>query len=265
MIFIKDIKLGLIPYGPSNGMKSLAVFLDEKDGEYEDYKNDEDIKKMNLTTDEEVVAQGLMKDMLALIAKDAELENYFTSYILGRSYLHLVGDCCAAAENRKYITTLFKFIHKAAVAAQKDLIDASIPEAEEERRKAEYMRGLRAPLTSYSCTPKYFTGKDIFYENFNVLVCELPLDGNADNASMMSLVEIGKHAFSCMIVNFDNGKTIQENIQEFEKRYIETDYLTVSKNKIYLVDKGSEELAKYCFENGYRYNILNDNKYFLNI
>ena len=214
---------------------------------------------------EEVIAQGLMKDILALVAKDAELENYFTSYILGRSYLHLVGDCCAAAENRKYIATLFKFIHKAAVAAQKELIDASIPEAEEERRKAEYMRGLRAPLTSYSCTPKYFTGKDIFYENFNVLVCELPLDGNADNASMMSLVEIGKHAFSCMIVNFDNGKSVQENIQEFEKRYIETDYLTVSKNKIYLVDKGSEELAKYCFENGYRYNILNDNKYFLDI
>ena len=61
MIFIKDIKLGLIPYGPSNGMKSLAVFLDEKDGEYEDYKNDEDIQKMNLTTEEEVVE--LMKDI----------------------------------------------------------------------------------------------------------------------------------------------------------------------------------------------------------
>ena len=121
----------------------------------------------------------------------------------------------------------------------------------EEKLKAEYMKHVSSPLTALVCEPKFFTGKEDFYQRFRTILCKYPL-GEDVQINPMVCVEIGNHNFASVVFDVNDFEKEKDIIED---RYQKINAVTVNDNMVYVIDhKGDYELAKYAIEKGYRLN-----------
>lgn len=248
-LVIKDVEFGKVPYGYGNGMSSIAIYFDEEEGEYT-YKAPEVEGKTFV--EEEIVAHGLVMDLMDKL-KDKGIEDKWSEVLLARNWVYFVGACLASPEHRKFSAPFLEFIDKLALDIQVKVIkDRVLPEGgDDDKVKAEIMKRLQSPLTAFVCEPKYFTGKDDFYQRFRTILCKYPL-GEKDEFNQMACVEIGNHNFSTVVFDVKDFKKEKETI---EKRYIDIGAVTVSDDRVYMIDHtGDADLAKYAIGKGYRLN-----------
>ena len=147
--------------------------------------------------------------------------------------------------------------HKVALDVQTRVIkDRVLQGAEataesEEKLKAEYMKHVSSPLTALVCEPKFFTGKEDFYQRFRTILCKYPL-GEDVQINPMVCVEIGNHNFASVVFDVNDFEKEKDIIED---RYQKINAVTVNDNMVYVIDhKGDYELAKYAIEKGYRLN-----------
>lgn len=252
-LIIKDVNFGKVPYGHGNGMTSLAIYFDEVDGEYT-----YEAPKVEGKTfvEEEIVAHGLMMDLIDLLKKK-KLENRWSEVLLAKNWVYFVGSCLASPDHRKFTAPFFELVDRLALDIQVKVIKERVPDADDEKTKAEIMRHISSPLTSLVIEPKYFTGKEDFYQRFRTVLCKYPLEDDAE-FSQMACVEIGNHNFASIVFDV---KDFEKEKEIIEDRYQKINAVTVSDDRVYLVDhKGDNELAKYALEKGYRLNRALDYK-----
>lgn len=248
-LVIKDVEFGKVPYGYGNGMSSLAIYFDEADGEY-DYKAPEVEGKTFV--EEEIVAHGLMMDLVEKI-KSKNLETRWSEVLLAKNWVYLVGSCLASTEHRKFSVPFIELVDKLSLDIQLKVIKDRVlgTDVDDENTKSEIMKRLKSPLTSFVCEPKYFTGKEDFYQRFRTILCKYPLEPQVD-FSQMACVEIGNHNFASVVFDVHDFEKEKDIIED---RYQSINAVTVSDDRVYVIDhKGDVELAKYAIGKGYRLN-----------
>lgn len=247
-LVIKDAEFGKVPYGYGNGMSSLAIYFGEEDGEYT-YKAPEVEGKTFV--EEEIVAHGLMMDLIDILKKK-NLENRWSEVLLARNWVYFVGESLASPEHRKFSVPFLELVDKLALDVQVKVIkDRVLTDADDENTKAEIMKHIQSPLTAFVGEPKYFTGKEDFYQRFRTILCKYSLADDAE-FNQMACVEIGNHNFASVVFDI---KDFAKEGKIIEDRYQKIDAVTVSNDRVYVVDhKGDVELAKYAIDKGYRLN-----------
>lgn len=247
-LVIKDVDFGKVPYGYGNGMSSLAIYFGEEDGEYT-YKAPEVEGKTFV--EEEIVAHGLMMDLINAL-KEKNLESRWSEGLLARNWVYFVGECLASPEHRKFSVPFLELIDKVSLDVQVKVIkDRVLTAADDEKTKAEIMKCIKSPLTAFVCEPKYFTGKEDFYQRFRTILCKYSLKDDTD-FSQMACVEIGNHNFASVIFDVSDFSKEEKIIED---RYQKINAVTVSDDRVYVVDhKGDVNLAKYAISKGYRLN-----------
>lgn len=252
-LVINDVEFGKVPYGYGNGTSSLAIYFGEEDGEYT-----YEAPKVEGKTfvEEEIVAHGLMMDLIDILKKK-NLENRWSEVLLAKNWVYFIGTCVVDPEHRKYSAPFFELIDKVALDVQTRVIkDRVLQGAEataesEEKLKAEYMKHVSSPLTALVCEPKFFTGKEDFYQRFRTILCKYPL-GEDVQINPMVCVEIGNHNFASVVFDVNDFEKEKDIIED---RYQKINAVTVNDNMVYVIDhKGDYELAKYAIEKGYRLN-----------
>ena len=252
-LVINDVEFGKVPYGYGNGTSSLAIYFGEEDGEYT-----YEAPKVEGKTfvEEEIVAHGLMMDLIDILKKK-NLENRWSEVLLAKNWVYFIGTCVVDLEHRKYSAPFFELIDKVALDVQTRVIkDRVLQGAEataesEEKLKAEYMKHVSSPLTALVCEPKFFTGKEDFYQRFRTILCKYPL-GEDVQINPMVCVEIGNHNFASVVFDVNDFEKEKDIIED---RYQKINAVTVNDNMVYVIDhKGDYELAKYAIEKGYRLN-----------
>lgn len=247
-LVIKDVKFGKVPYGYGNGMSSLAIYFDEEDG---DYTYEAPKVEGKTFVKEEIVAHGLMGDLLDVI-KNKKLENRWSEILLAKNWVYFVGSVLVSPENRVYSAPFFELIDRVALDVQTKVIKDRVGlDLNDEKTKAEVLKHLSAPLTALVVEPKYFTGKEDFYQRFRTIMCNYPLDKDAA-FNQMACVEIGNHNFSSVILDV---KDSSKELPVIEDKYQKIGAITVSDDRVYVVDHtGDKEVAKYAIDHGYRLN-----------
>jgi len=247
-LVIKDVHYGLVPYGPGTGNRSIGITFDEAEGEYtyEPQKDDEG----KVITDDPiyVAAAGILGDIIAKI-KEKDLSLSWANYLLGREYVYFIGTCTAAPGHREVMAALLEGLSRMALQAQK----ASFEDIDPEHKLAEVKKQLHAPMPVWVGEPKYYTGRDTFYENFNLVLLKLPLN-ESPAFNQMTMVEVANHAFSVYILDVDD-KNFDSQIKVLEDAYCSIDALALPPQRIYIIDSdGSTRIAQYALDKGYRLN-----------
>ena len=197
-----------------------------------------------------------MMDLIDILKKK-NLENRWSEVLLAKNWVYFIGTCVVDPEHRKYSAPFFELIDKVALDVQTKVIkDRVLQGAEataesEEKLKAEYMKHVSSPLTALVCEPKFFTGKEDFYQRFRTILCKYPL-GEDVQINPMVCVEIGNHNFASVVFDVNDFEKEKDIIED---RYQKINAVTVNDNMVYVIDhKGDYELAKYAIEKGYRLN-----------
>lgn len=248
-LVVKDVEFGKVPYGYGNGTSSLAIFFDEVDGDYTyEAPKDSGDKKF---VEEEIVAHGLMMDLIDILKKK-KLETRWSEVLLSKNWVYFVGSCLASPDSRKYSAPFLELVDRVALDVQLKVIkERTNLDPDDDKMKSEVMKRIQAPLTAFVAEPKYFTGKDDFYQRFRTILCKYSLEDNAE-FSPMACVEIGNHTFASVV--FDVHDFSKEK-KVIEDRYLKINAVTVPDDRVYMVDhKGDIELAKFAIEKGYRLN-----------
>lgn len=256
-LVIEKVHYGLVPYGPGTGNRAIGITFAEAEGEYT-YEAEKDEKGNPVTTDPTTIAAaGILGDILKEV-KEKELELPWANYLLGREYIYFIGTCTAAPEHRPVIESLLEGLSKMGLDVQKKSFESIAPED----KLGEVKKQLRAPMPVWVGEPKYYTGRDTFYEYFNLVLLKLPLtDGVQFN--QMTMVEVANHAFSTYIIEM-NKKDFENQKKVLEDSYKSIDALALPPQRIFVIDvDGDNTIAQFALDEGYRLNrkMIYDSKF----
>lgn len=196
---VKSIALAIQPYGASAGVRACNV----------DLSNDAEAQKPTdvIRSIKEALGDDLYEDMLT-------------------GKLHLVfrssdGD---PAEHREDIVTFLS----------EGLSDASLNFQVKELKLEPNQ--LRPPFLELHTAGTVFTGQDMFYENFNYVVCDITKLEQPEQP--FALVEISKHAFSTFVFHVSDA----DDWDRIVKWFIEPKYILEQRARIFLVAaQGTQE------------------------
>ena len=240
-LVVDKVEFGVAPYGADYGNRALAVFFKEVDGEYT-YEAPKDLPEGVTLHEDEIIGNGLFEDVMAKVG-EAKQESYFSKFLMGAKSCYFVGSCLSSAENRKYSLVMFDAISRAALETQKKIF------AEQGASESDVMKQLRAPYMVWLTEPKNFTGRINFSEQFNLVLCKMPI---SDKWNQMALVQIGNHNFTSFVFEIDNKKDVDEQLKTIESEYIARDAITVLPIKVFIVDK-SDKPNKKVFDFAEKY------------
>ena len=250
-LVIEKVGYGIVPYGPGAGTHAVGVYFKETEGEYSYETPKEEKKDGTVWTPEEVAAKGLMTDMLKLI-KDMDIPKEWTAFLLAKHYGYFIGDCIAKADHRPVTAKFFEMLDSAALAIQLEVIKNRVIDAE--KQKSEIMKQLAAPRGVLVVGPNNYTGREDFYQRFNMVLCKYPLNDNPE-FNPMACVEIGNHNFATGILDFDGDFEKQKKIIEEIYNKENANAITLPEDRIFCIDHtGNNDIAKYAVEKGYRLN-----------
>lgn len=260
-LIVENVHYGLVPYGPGTGNRAIGITFKEADGDYT-YEAEKDENGNPVTSDPVLIAAaGLLKDILDEVKKQ-ELELPWSNYLLGREYLYFIGTETAKTDHRTVIAALLEGLSKMGLEVQKKAFESIAPED----KLGAVKKQLHAPMPVWVGEPSYYTGRDTFYENFNLVLLKLPLSEDA-KFNQMTMVEVANHAFSTYILEMDkaNFETQKKVLQE---KYKSLDALALPPQRIFIVDKdGDNDIAQFALDEGYRINrkMNYDTKFILDI
>lgn len=247
-LVVDKVTYGLVPYGPGTGTRSLGIYFKETEGDF-DYKAELDDKGNPLTEDTNAInAAGILGDILNKIKAD-KLEQPWASFLLGREYVYFIGEDSAAPAYRKIIGTMLEVVAKMALDIQKKQFEG----IEDEKKLAAVKKQLHAPMPVFVGEPKYYTGLDTFYENFNLVLLQLPLTSDA-KFNQMAMVEVANHAFSVFVLKMNKDK-FEEQKKVLKESYEDIGALSLPPTRVFIVDEtGDDSIAEFALNRGYRIN-----------
>ena len=199
-LIVDEVNYGLVPYGPGTGTRAIGISFKEIDGSF-DYEPELDENgKPKVENEKVIIATGILNDILKVI-KDKKYEDAWINFLLGREYIYFIGEVIASPEYREIIGIMFKGISETALEIQKK----TFSEVPDEERLAAVKNKLRAPMPVFVCKPKYYTGRDMFYENFNLILLQLPLTED-EKINQMTMVEVSiQRNFRKSLLNLSKG------------------------------------------------------------
>lgn len=247
-LVVNKVSYGLVPYGPGTGNRAIGIYFTEVEGEF-DYVSEKDEKGNDLTTDPVTIkSAGLLKDILDSI-QAAKLEIPWANFLLGREYTYFIGEETANPAYRDIIANLMAGLSHMALEVQKK----AFKDVEDQDKLSAVKKQLHAPMPVFVGQPKYYTGKDTFYENFNLVLLQVPLSENPE-FNQMTMVEVANHAFSTYVLKM-NKKDFETQKKVLEESYEKIGALSLAPQRIFIVDEdGDDEIAQFALDRGYRIN-----------
>lgn len=243
-LVVDKVEFGVTPFGADYGNRSLAIYFKEADGDYT-YKAPKDLPKDVKMTDEQIVGNGLFEDITSKV-KDIKQDGYFSKFLMGGKSCYFIGDCLAKAEHRNYALNMFDCLSSVALETQKQYF------AGQGATESDVMKQLRAPYMVWVTSPTVFTGRVNFAEQFNLVLCKMPI---SSEWNQMALVQIGNHNFTSFVFEIDSSKNVAEQLKTIESEYIARDAITVLPMKVFIVDnsdKPNKEIFDFAEKYGWR-------------
>ena len=217
---LADVKLAIQEYGASAGMRAVMLFL-SSDAEEKTPVEVMEALRQTLATE---MYEDLLQGKLHLVFKGTDVD-------------------AATEENRKAIMAFLA----------EGLSDASLDFQVKTLKLGTHQ--LRPPFLELHTKGSVFTSQEMFYENFNYVVCDVPsLD---DVEQPFALVEISKHAFSTFIFRV----TSEDDWSKIKDNFIDPQYVTQQRARLFLIPpegtyeamaEATDVCAKIALEQGVR-------------
>lgn len=234
MVKLNRLETGLFTESQMQGIKVLHF----------DFIDDEE---KIATNDEGKPTEEALVDRCTLILDDIKkeldkngLQEEWVHFLLGEMYGVFTGDCMASSDNIQISNTLFAMISHMSHDIQEDT------------EKVEFRK--RPPMFVFYGNPVYSTGNEQFYENFNVVFCNVDPSKLPEN--MFALLEMQNHTFCTIQAKCSTKK----DIDDFYDNYIKSDTIKADPNRtVALISK--EDVLSECLKKGVRCcHPLNDDK-----
>lgn len=222
MLILDNVYLGHAPYGASAGSKAISLYFIDNGEQYPENLDKKEYAAKLIDTIDEFV-------------KEKSIDTEWANSLISKIQMHFYGDCLSSSENVEISTMMFESLHRISLELQKSVA----------------VKALRPPFMVYHCTPKNYTGKTMFYENFNVIQCTLDLQDPdfMNNISPLACVEINNHNFSVYILHIKSMDDFKK-WEEFDKNKL----AEISHDRVFVYDHTSnDDVWNYALENGFRY------------
>lgn len=270
MIQVTKAVYDLAPYGAGYGQPCLAFYFEDNPniertanseitpiGKYNEnqpmgYVSVEEIEKhlidMHLTKEEYLAGEALYKSLVSLVESE-KLDVYFEKFMMGEraKNTHFVGDVISSPEYRHIFSTMLMVLSYNSRVKQVDFY---------EHDKSKIMKQLSAPRLAYVGLPKYYSGAEQFYENFNTIHAVIKPDTDFEVINPLSLVEFSNHQFST--ANFILTDNYEEEFEAYKAKFIdELDFC--APHKRYFIDASEhshKEIAELIKKEDYRLQII---------
>ncbi len=205
MLKLNKLEVGVFPSSQMQGMPVIHFDLFDDGTEYE---KDEQGKP----TQDGLVkcAEGILNQIKEHLETD-HFEEDWVDFLLAKKYGVFTGDDMASEANLPESDILFRMISHISHDMQNDI-------EEVEFRK-------RPPMFVFSGTPKYYTGLNQFYENFNVVFCNVKPNELPEN--MFAFLEMQKHTFC----NIQAVASSAEDVQAFYDNYLANEQTQADPNR----------------------------------
>lgn len=254
---IEDIKYDLAPFGAGYGQPCLSIYFGEEDSDYKVEKEinpigtynenqpggyvsveeiEKDIEMLHLTKEDYLKGEALFKE-IEKVVKDKKLELKFEKFLMGEraKNTHFVGEIIVSPEHRHTFSGMMMALSYKSRVTQVESFNHD---------KSTIMKQLGAPRMAFVGLPKYFSGAEQFYENFNAIHAVITSEVDFENVNPLSLTEFSNHQFSTVhYVLTDNYK---EEWAKYKEKFIdELDFCHPAKR--YIVDastKSHKEIAE---------------------
>ncbi|MCA1806915.1 MAG: hypothetical protein LC687_03500, partial [Actinobacteria bacterium] len=200
---VKQITLAIQPYGASAGVRACNI----------DLSNDAEMQSPEQVT---AAIKGVLGDDL------------YEDALIGKLHLVFRSSDGDPAEHREDIIAFLSG----------GLSDASLNFQVKELKLEPHQ--LRPPFLELHTAGTVFTSQDMFYENFNYVVCDIKsLD---PPTQPFALVEVSKHAFSTFVFHVSKADDWDRIVENF----IEPKYIVDQRARIFLVaaEGATEEMLE---------------------
>lgn len=217
---VASIYLAIQPYGASGGVRAVNIDLSMEADSFTPAEIISDIKQTLDKVDEQLY-ESMLTGKLHLVFRSSD------------------GD---PVEQREAIT---EFLSEGLSNAALDL--------QVKQMKLESHQ-LRPPFIELHTRGDHFTGQDMFYENFNYVVCDIKEIKKPEQP--FALVEISKHAFSTFVFHVNTA----EDWDVIVKEYMEPKYIIDQRARIFLVPAENTLLemvkrARICSDLAYHHGV----------
>ena len=269
MIQITKAVYDLAPFGAGYGQPCLAFYFEDNPNIDRTVKSDidpigtynenqpmgyvsveeitKDLTNMKLTKEEYLAGEALYNELLDIVKRE-KLEIPFEKFIMGERWknTHFVGDVISSPEYRHIFSTMLMVLSYNSRVKQVEFY---------EHDKSKIMKQLSAPRLAYVGLPKYFSGAEQFYENFNTLHAVIKPDTDFDGVNPLSLVEFSNHQFGT--ANFILTDNYEKEYEAYKAKFIdELDFCAPFKR--YFIDASEhshKEIAELIKKEDYRLQI----------
>lgn len=270
MIQVTKAVYDLAPFGAGYGQPCLAFYFEDNPniertvnseispiGKYNEnypmgYVSVEEIEKdlmnMHFTKDEYLAGESLYKELTDLVESE-KLDIYFEKFMMGErsKNTHFVGDVISSPDYRHIFSTMLMVLSYNSRVKQVEVY---------EHDKSRIMKQLSAPRMAYVGLPKFYSGAEQFYENFNTLHAVIKPDTDFDGVNPLSLVEFSNHQFGT--ANFILTDNYEKEFEAYKKKFIdELDFC--APHKRYFIDASEhshKEIAELIKKEDYRLQII---------
>lgn len=229
MLKLNKLESGIFAEAQMQGMRVLHFDFTEDDADYEKGDNGQPTEESLVKNCEEILNEAKSQ----LEAKG--LEEDWVNLLLAQEYGIFTGDEIASPKNVDAIITLFVMLSHMSHDLQKD-------------QPVEFRK--RPPMFVYYGIPKYATGQRQFYENFNVVFCNVDPNKLPDN--MFAMLEMLNHTFCTVQAKCKNA----DDVNNFYNNYIANDNVKSDPNRtIALIVGKANEIVERSIDLGVRCNI----------
>lgn len=270
MIQVTKAVYDLAPFGAGYGQPCLAFYFEDNPniertvnseispiGKYNEnypmgYVSVEEIEKdlmnMHFTKDEYLAGESLYKELTDLVESE-KLDIYFEKFMMGErsKNTHFVGDVISSPDYRHIFSTMLMVLSYNSRVKQVEVY---------EHDKSRIMKQLSAPRMAYVGLPKFYSGAEQFYENFNTLHAVIKPDTDFDGVNPLSLVEFSNHQFGT--ANFILTDNYEKEFEAYKAKFIdELDFC--APHKRYFIDASEhshKEIAELIKKEDYRLQII---------
>ncbi len=270
MIQVTKAVYDLAPFGAGYGQPCLAFYFEDNPniertvnseispiGKYNEnypmgYVSVEEIEKdlmnMHFTKDEYLAGEALYKELTDLVESE-KLDIYFEKFMMGErsKNTHFVGDIISSPDYRHIFSTMLMVLSYNSRVKQVEVY---------EHDKSRIMKQLSAPRMAYVGLPKFYSGAEQFYENFNTLHAVIKPDTDFDGVNPLSLVEFSNHQFGT--ANFILTDNYEKEFEAYKAKFIdELDFC--APHKRYFIDASEhshKEIAELIKKEDYRLQII---------
>lgn len=259
----------IAPLGAGYGQPCLAFYFGEEDAEYKvnaeitpygtydenkpgGYVSVEEIERdlinLHVTKDDYLKGEALYKELFSKV-EEAKLKTRFDKFMMGErgKNTHFVGEIIVSPEHRHIFSGMMMVISYISRITQVESFNHD---------KSTIMKQLGAPRMAYVGFPKYFSGAEQFYENFNHLHAVITPETDPDTVNPLSLTEFSNHNFGTVFYILTDN--YEEEFKKYKEKFFD-EYDFCRPERRYLVDASEHshsEIAQLTKDEDLRLSVL---------